>query len=81
MPRMTTTEIRKDFSDAVNRVAFRGERIEVFRRGKGVAGIVPFEDIQFLEQIEDIVLGEMARKSIREKGRITLEQLRKKLKL
>ncbi|RJP19999.1 MAG: type II toxin-antitoxin system Phd/YefM family antitoxin [Deltaproteobacteria bacterium] len=81
MPRMTTTEARKDFSDAVNRVAFRGERIEVFRRGKGVVGIVPFDEVKLLEQLEDLVLGEMARKSLKEKGGITLEQLRKKLKL
>jgi hypothetical protein len=35
--------------------------------------------VKLLEQFEDLVLGEMARKSLKEKGGITLEQLRKKL--
>jgi len=51
------------------------------RLGKGVIGIVPFDEVKFLEQFEDVVLGEMARKSLKEKGGITLERLRKKLKI
>jgi hypothetical protein len=37
--------------------------------------------VKLLEQLEDLVLGEMARKALKEKGGITLEQLRKKLKI
>ena len=53
MPRMTTTEARKEFSDALNRVAYKGERIEIRRRGKSVAAIVPFDDLRLIEELED----------------------------
>jgi hypothetical protein len=58
----------------------RKEDRKSIRLGKGVIDIVPFDEVKLLEQFEDLVLGEMARKSLKEKGGITLEQLRKKLK-
>ena len=59
----------------------RKEDRKSIRLGKGVIDIVPFDEEKLLEQVEDLVLGEMARKSLKEKGGITLEQLRKKLKI
>ena len=59
----------------------RKEDRKSIRLGKGVIDIVPFDGVKLLEQFEDLVLGEMARKSLKEKGGITLEQLRKKLKI
>jgi hypothetical protein len=59
----------------------RKEDRKSIRLGKGVIDIVPFDEEKLLEQFEDLVLGEMARKSLKEKGGITLEQLRKKLKI
>lgn len=38
-----------------------------------VIGIVPFDEVKFLEQLEDFVHGEMARKVLKEKGGITNE--------
>lgn len=81
MGKMTTTAARKDFSDTVDRVQHHGERIEVYRRGKGVAGIVPFDDLKLLEALEDRMLSEMAKKALREKGRIPWSKIKKDLGL
>ena len=59
----------------------RKEDRKSIRLGKGVIDIVLFDEVKLLEQFEDVVLGEMARKSLKEKGGITLEQLRKKLNI
>ena len=46
-------DARKNFADLLNRVSYRKERIIINRRGKGGAGIVPVEDIELLERLED----------------------------
>jgi len=43
-------QIKRDISDLVNRVAYRGERIVLTSRGKPKAAIVSMEDYQHLEQ-------------------------------
>jgi prevent-host-death family protein len=37
----------------LNRVAYRGERIVLHRRGKDLAVLVPVEDLARLEELED----------------------------
>lgn len=46
-------DIRNNMADALNRVAYQGERIVLERRGKGVAAIVSLDDLAMLEAIED----------------------------
>ena len=46
-------DARKRFADLLNRASYRKERIFISRRGKNVAGIVPVEDIELLERLED----------------------------
>ncbi len=46
-------EIRDNLADALNRVAYQGERIVLERRGKGVAVLVSMEDLALLETLED----------------------------
>lgn len=53
MTRMGAKELRKEMSDALNRVAYGGERIVVERRGKEVAVLVPVEDAAVLERLEE----------------------------
>ena len=43
-------QVKRDISDLVNRVAYRGERIILTSRGKPKAALVSFEDYQRLEQ-------------------------------
>ncbi len=47
------SEARESFSTPVNRVAFGRERVVLTRHGKRVAAVVPIEDLDLLESIED----------------------------
>jgi prevent-host-death family protein len=44
---------REQLAELVNRVAYRGERITLGRRGKKIAAIVSAEDLELLEALED----------------------------
>ena len=46
-------EARESFSTTVNRVAFGGERVVLTRHGRRVAAVVPIEDLELLEALED----------------------------
>lgn len=72
---ITTAEARRKFAEIVNRVAYGKERITVTRRGKTVVAVVPIEDVALLEELEDRVDIQAARKAIREKGSISLDEL------
>lgn len=47
------SEARGEFSDLVNRAAYRHERVLLTRHGKAIAAIVPTEDLELLEALED----------------------------
>jgi antitoxin Phd len=70
--------IRDNLADALNRVAYGGERIVLLRRGKGVAALVSMEELKLLEDLEDQRDLRLALKAKKEKGGITLAQYRKK---
>ena len=66
MPRkITTSTARTEFADILNRAAYGGERVILHRHKKPVAAVVPIEDLELLEQLED---------------RIDLADVRKRLK-
>jgi len=66
MPRkITTSTARTEFADILNRAAYAGERVILHRHKKAVAAVVPIEDLELLEQIED---------------RADLDEVRKRLK-
>lgn len=73
MTQMTASKARESFSDTVNRVAYRGERIVLQRRGKSIAALVPVADFERLEQLseeeEDRLDNAAAEAALREKGR------------
>lgn len=50
---VTTTEARKIFADIINRVKYGRTRIVLERRKKAVAIIVPVEDMELLQELED----------------------------
>ncbi len=50
---MNIVEIRKHMADALNRVAYSGDRIVLERRGKGVAALVSMDDLKLLRRAED----------------------------
>jgi prevent-host-death family protein len=47
------SEARESFSTTVNRVAFGGERVVLTRHGRRVAALVPIEDLELIEALED----------------------------
>lgn len=73
MARLTASKARETFSDTVNRVSYRGERIVLERRGKPIAALVPFADFERLEQLseeeEDRLDNAAADAALREKGK------------
>jgi len=79
---MTTTRARSNFADLVNRAAYGKERVLINRRGKPVAAIVPLEDVELLERIEDEIDVKLARKTLAEsEGTTPLEEVVKELGL
>ena len=83
MVRLTATEARKHFADTLNRVSYRGERIVVCRRGgKNVAAVVPIEDLELLQKLEDRLDHEAIQRALAEPGkRISYRTFRKTLGL
>ncbi len=82
MTRIAASDARTGFAEIVNKVAFGGERIRLHRHGKDVAAIVPVEDLQLLEDIEDRMDIEAARSALKEKApRVEWERLKEELGL
>ena len=81
MTHMTTSKLREDLADALNRVAYRGERILLQRRGKDVAALVSKEDLDLLEALEDRSDVLAALKALKEPGTVPWEKVKEELEL
>jgi prevent-host-death family protein len=84
MPSISTVEARNKFSNIINRVAFGKERLVLTRRGEELVALIPAEDVQLLEAIENQIDLEDARVALKEakkKGTIPLDALKKQLGL
>lgn len=84
MAELTATEARDQLPDALNRVAFGGERIQIKRRGKVLAALISREDLELLELIEDKYYAKLAEEALEEAKRngeepIPLEDVMKEL--
>ena len=49
-PPVTTVDARNQFSDVLNRAAYGREHVVLTRRGKPIAAVVSYEDLQILER-------------------------------
>jgi prevent-host-death family protein len=81
MTKLSVNDVRNDFAETLNRVRYQGERVVVERRGKGVAALVPVEDLELLQELEDRLDLAAARKALKEPGRIPWEKVKKDLGL
>lgn len=84
MTNIPTVKARDQLADIINRVAYGKERIALTRRGKAVAGIVPVEDIELLEALENRVDLEEARAALaeaKEQGTVPWETIKADLGL
>lgn len=78
------SEARESFSNTVNRVAFGGERVVLTRHGRRVAAVVPIEDLELIEAIEDATDLDEARAVLADpanRERIGWEELKARLGL
>jgi prevent-host-death family protein len=51
MTRLTVSKAKAELTDIVNRAAKTKERTVLSRRGKGIAAVVPIEDLRLLENL------------------------------
>ena len=79
MDQISVKEIRDNLADALNRVAYSGERIVLARRGKGVAALVSMEDLKLLETVEEEADLKAAKKARKEKGTVPLADIKARL--
>jgi len=80
-PKVTASKARQNFSDILNRAAYGGERVIVHRGKKPVAAVVPIEDLEFLEKLEDEIDLMAAREALKDPRTIPWETIKKKLRL
>lgn len=75
-------EARDNLSELVNRSSYGKERIVLTRRGKGVAALVPMEDLEVLEKIEDHLDYEAASEALKEDGKaVSWSKVKRSLRL
>jgi antitoxin Phd len=80
-PRMSASVARKKFADIVNRVEYRGERVIVRRHNRDVAAVIPMEDLQLLQKVEDRMDIKDALKALKEPRGKTSKQVKADLGL
>ena len=81
---MNSTDARERLADVLNRVAYAKDRVRITRRGKAVAAVVPIEDLELIERLEDeidIREAERALADVRKHGAIPWEEVKKDLGL
>ena len=82
MRNISTAEARSDFAEIVNRASFGKERFVLTRRGKKLAAIIPVEDLELLEELEDQMDVQAAKEALAESDeRVSYQDLRSKLGL
>jgi len=77
---IATEDIGNNFEDLIERVASGKERLILTRRGKKIAALIPVDDLQMLEAIEDRIDLEDARKALAEaaeEGTVAWEDVKK----
>ena len=53
MATLETTKAKDTFGDTLNRAAYGKERIILTRRGKPIAALVPLDDLELLDALEN----------------------------
>ena len=84
MTRLPVSKAREDLAEALNRVAYSGERIVLERRGKRIAAIVSVEDLDLLERLDDDLDVALARERLADaekRGTVPWEKVKAKLGL
>ena len=79
---MKAAKAREQFSSTLDRVAKHGERVVLERKGKRVAALVPLEDLELIERLEDETDVREARKALADKSpSVSWDQVKRELDL
>jgi len=81
---LNSTDARENLAEVLNRVAYAKDRVRITRRGKAVAAVVPIEDLEMIERLEDQIDIREAEKALREarkKGTVPFQKVRDELGL
>ena len=65
---ISTVNARKQFADIINKVAYGDNSIILTRHGEDIAAIVSMEELYFLQQLEDSIDINDAKKAMDEPG-------------
>lgn len=81
MTEVSTVDVREQLSELVNRVHYGRERVVVTRRGKRLIALVPVDDLELIEAIEDQIDVQAAKRALKDKGSIPWTKVKKQLGL
>ena len=79
---LNSTDARENMAEVLNRVAYAKDRVRITRRGKEVAAVVPIEDLELIERLEDEIDIREAKKAltdVRKHGAVPWEKVKKDL--
>jgi prevent-host-death family protein len=77
------SEAREHFTDLVNEVAYGGKRIILTRKRKKLVAIVPLDDLETIETMEDkidIAAAKKADADIKNHGTVSLTHVKKEFR-
>lgn len=78
--RISTSDARNNLATILDAVRVKDERVIVTQHGRDVAAIIPVDDLNLLEELEDRADSEEIRRRLAEsKGTISLEDLGSRL--
>lgn len=69
MSHIPTVKARNEFADILNRAAYGKERVVLTRRGKSLVAVVPIEDLELIESLEDRLDLDDAREALKKVGK------------
>ncbi len=84
MDSLNTTEARENLADVLNRVAYAKSRVRITRRGREIAAVVPIEDLELIERLENEIDVREAKRALEEaaaKGTVPWEDVKRELGL
>lgn len=81
MTTLSMTDARLEFTELANQVMFNRERVCISKNNKPAFALVPIEDLETLEALEDKIDIQEALKALKESGSMSLKAFKKKLGL
>jgi PHD/YefM family antitoxin component YafN of YafNO toxin-antitoxin module len=80
--RLPTSKARQKFAEILTGAGYQRRRVMLERHGKNIAAVIPPEDLELLEALENRMDLEAVRAALREGGKpISLEDMRAELGL